>query len=327
MNFRHAIWTACTASALLVPLITKAADDATYPTKPITLIVPFPAGGVIDTTARMVAERLQAQMKNPVLVDNRPGAGGTIGTALAARAPADGYTFLVGDAATQVYSPAIFKNAKYDPIKSFASIGQISYGPLVMLAGQRSQSKSATELMEELRRGGDKIDYASNGNGSTPHLATEMFKKVTGIKSSHIPFNGGPAAMTALAGGDVTYSINHIPLALSIIATGRVKPVAITGAKRSPVFPDLPTLSEIGIKGYEAYSWIGLFAQAGVPEHIQQKMSAELKSALQDPELQKKMGKLGDVPFYQTPAELNRYIASETARWVPLIRSSGIALD
>ncbi|MET4575389.1 Bug family tripartite tricarboxylate transporter substrate binding protein [Ottowia thiooxydans] len=327
MNFRHAIWAACSASALLVPLITHAADDATYPTKPITLIVPFPAGGVIDATARMVAERLQAQMKSSVLVDNRPGAGGTIGTALAARAPADGYTFLVGDAATQVYSPAIFKNAKYDPIKSFASIGQISYGPLVMLAGQRSQSKSATELMEELRRGVDKIDYASNGNGSTPHLATEMFKKVTGIKSSHIPFNGGPAAMTALAGGDVTYSINHIPLALSIIATGRVKPVAVTGAKRSPVFPDLPTLTEIGIKGYEAYSWIGLFAQAGMPEHIQKRMSAELKAALQDPELQKKMEKLGDVPFYQTPAELNRYIASETARWVPLIRSSGISLD
>lgn len=327
MNFPTVIAAACAAGALLVPPLAAAADDASYPTKPITLIVPFPAGGVIDATARMVAEKLQTQLKTPVLVDNRPGAGGTIGTALAARAPADGYTFLVGDAATQVYSPAIFKSVKYDPVKSFASIGQISYGPLVVLVGNKSLSKSFPELLTELKGGADQINYASNGNGSTPHLATEMFKQVSGVKSAHIPFSGGPAAMTALAAGDVTFSINHIPLAMSIIATGRVKPVATTGAKRSPVFPDLPTLGEMGIKDFEAYSWIGLFAQAGVPAPIQQKMSAELKTALQDPGLQKKMAGLGDVAFYRSPEDLNRYVASETARWVPVIRASGIALD
>lgn len=327
MNFKHAIVATCAVGALLVPLAAKAAGEAAYPNKPITLIVPFPAGGVIDATARMVAEKLQTQMKTPVLVDNRPGAGGTIGTALAARAAADGYTYLVGDAATQVYSPAIFKSVKYDPVKSFAAIGQISYGPLVVLMGQRNPAKSIMELMEELKAGGDKIDYGSNGNGSTPHLATEMFKQVTGIKSTHIPFNGGPAAMTALAAGDVAYSINHIPLAMSIIATGRVKPVATTGATRSPVFPDLPTLGEIGVKGYEAYSWIGLFAPAGLPSPIQQKMSAELKVVLEDPELQKKMAALGDVAFYRNPEELNRYVAAETARWLPLIRSTGIVLN
>lgn len=325
MKFMCAIAAACAIVCSALPV--QAAGDMAYPTKPITFIVPFPAGGVIDTTARMLAERLQAQMKTPVLVDNRPGAGGTIGSALAARAAPDGYTYLVGDAATQVYSPAIFKSVKYDPVKSFASIGQISYGPLVVLVGPRSQSKSLPELMNELKLGGDKVDYATNGNGSTPHLATEMFKQVTGFKSTHVPFNGGPAAMTALGGGDITYSINHIPLALSIIATGRVKPLATTGAQRSPVFPNLPTLSESGVSGYEAYSWIGLFAPAGVPSAIQQKMSTELRAALQDSDLQKKMASQGDVAFYRNPEDFNRYVAAETARWVPVIRSSGIAVD
>ncbi|MGE8317903.1 MAG: Bug family tripartite tricarboxylate transporter substrate binding protein [Comamonas sp.] len=327
MSFRHTIAALCAAGAVLAPLAAGAAGDAAYPARPITFIVPFPAGGVIDATARMLAEKLQVQLKTPVLVDNRPGAGGTIGTALAARAAPDGYTFLIGDAATQIYSPAIFKNVKYDPVKSFAPIGQISYGPLVVLVGQRNPAKSIAELMEEIKTGGEKIDYASNGNGSTPHLATEMFKQVTGFKSTHIPFNGGPAAMTALGAGDVAYSINHIPLAMSIIATSRVKPVATTGAKRSPVFPDLPTLGEISVKGYEAYSWIGLFAPADLPAALQQRMSAELRTALQDPELQKKMAAQGDEALYRNPDELRRYVAAESARWVPLIHSTGIALN
>jgi tripartite-type tricarboxylate transporter receptor subunit TctC len=327
LKFKLLIIAASVAANLAVPLVAHAAGNDAYPNKPITFIVPFPAGGVIDATARMLAEKLQGQLKTPVLIDNRPGAGGTIGTALAARAAPDGYTYLIGDAATQVYSPAIFRNVKYDPIKSFSPIGQISYGPLVVLVGPRSKAKSVTELMDELKAGGDKIDYATNGNGSTPHLATEMFKQVTGFKSMHVPFSGGPAAMTALGGGDVNYSINHIPLAMSIIATGRVKPLATTGAQRSPAFPDLPTLTEIGVKNYEAYSWIGLFAQVGVPAAIQKKMATELKAALQDPELQKKMAVQGDVAFYRSPADLGRYVADETARWVPIIQSSGIAVD
>lgn len=327
MNISSTLAAVGISGVLAVPLAAQAAADAAFPTKPITIIVPFPAGGVIDATARMMAEKLQAQLKSPVLVDNRPGAGGTIGTALAARAPADGYTYLLGDAATQVYSPAIFKSVKYDPVKSFTPIGQISYGPLVVLVGPGSPSKTAAEFLEEVKVGGDKVNYGSNGNGSTPHLATEMFKQVTGFRSAHIPFSGGPAAMTALAAGDIAYSINHIPLSLSIIATGRVKPLATTGAARSPVFPDLPTLGELGIKGYEAYSWTGLYAQAGVPPAIQQRMSVELKQALQDAELQKKMAALGDVAFYRSPEEFGRYAAAETARWIPLIRSAGIALD
>ena len=327
MNISSTLAAVGIAGVLAVPLAAQAAGDAAFPTKPITIIVPFPAGGVIDATARMVAEKLQARLKSPVLVDNRPGAGGTIGTALAARAPADGYTYLLGDAATQVYSPAIFKSVKYDPVKSFAPIGQISYGPLVVLVGPGNPSKTGGEFLESLKAGGDKGNYGSNGTGSTPHLATEMFKQVTGLRSAHIPFGGGPAAMTALAAGDVAYSINHIPLSLSIIATGRVKPLATTGAARSPVFPDLPTLGELGIKGYEAYSWTGLYAQAGVPVAIQQRMSGELKEVLQDADLQKKMAALGDVAFYRGPEEFSRYAAAETARWIPLIRSAGIALD
>lgn len=306
---------------------TALAADGSFPSKPITLVVPFPAGGVIDTTGRMIAEKMAAQMKATIVVENRPGAGGTLGSTAVARAPADGYTLLMGDAATQVYSPAIFKQVKYDPARSFASIGQVSYGPLVVIVGPKSKATTMNALLDELKTGGDKVDYGSNSIGSTPHLATEMFKKAVGINSTHIPFNGGPANMSALAGGEVSYSINHIPLAQSIIATGRVRPLATTGATRSPVFPDLPTLTELGVKGYEAYSWIGVFAPAGLPAEVQKTLSSALQASLDDPDLKKRMAALGDVAKYRAPAEFDDYIAGETKRWVPLIQTLGISLN
>lgn len=315
----------CIASALAAtPAL---AQESPYPSKPITLIAPFPAGGVVDVTARMIADKMQVHLKGTIIVDNRPGAGGTVGTAQVARAKPDGYTLLLGDPATHVYSPAIYRKVQYDPFKNFTPIGQISYGPLVVVAGSKTNAKSAQELLSILRTAGDTENYGSNGNGSTPHLATELFKQMTGIKTMHVPYGGGPANMTALVGGDVAFSINHIPLALGMIKSGKLRALATTGAKRSPAFPDLPTLSEVGVKGYEAYSWFALFAPAGIPADLQAKLSAALKAALKDPELQTKMSALGDEPFYRSPAELTQYMTAETARWVPLIKSAKIAVD
>ena len=302
------------------------AQDA-YPSKNITLIAPFPAGGVVDITARLIAEKMQTHLKGNIVVDNKPGAGGTVGTTLLARAKPDGYTLVVGDPATHIYSPTIYPNVAYDPVKSFTPIGQISYGPLVVAVGPKTKAATMQDLMTELRSEGDKANYGSNGNGSTPHLATEWFKQVTGLKTTHVPYGGGPANMTALASGDTTYSINHIPLALGMIKGGRLRALATTGTKRSPAFPDLPTVAESGIKGYEAYSWFALFAPANLPVALQSKLSAALQATLQDPELRAKLNALGDEPFYRSPSDLSKYLAAETDRWVPIIKSAKISVD
>lgn len=314
------------ATMALSPLI-SAAQDAAYPSKPITLIAPFPAGGVVDTTARMIAEKMQVLLKGTIIVDNRPGAGGTVGAGLAARAKPDGYTLVVGDPATHIYSPAIYSKVPYDPVKSFTPIGQISFGPLVVVVGPKTKANSIAELMADLRAAGDKESYGSNGNGSTPHLATELFKQVSGTHSMHVPYGGGPTNMTALAGGDVAFSINHIPLALGMVKGGKLRALATTGAKRSPTFPDLPTLTESAVKGYEAYSWFALFAPAGLPAAVQEKLSAALQVTLKDPELQRKMSALGDEPMYRNPEELSKYMAAETARWTPIIKSAKVRVD
>lgn len=313
--------------ALALASAATLAADASYPSKPITIIAPFPAGGVVDVTARMIADKMQVLLNGTMIVDNRPGAGGTVGTALVARSKADGYTLLLGDPATHIYSPAIYSNVAYDPFKSFTPIGQISYGPLVVVAGSKLQVNTAQEFVPFMEQAGDKENYASNGNGSTPHLAAELFKQTTNTQTTHVPYGGGPASMMGLATGDVGYSINHIPLALGMIKAGKLRALATTGSQRSPVFPDLPTLSEAGVKGYEAYAWFALYAPAGLPADVQEKLSAALETALQDPALKAKMNALGDEPFYRSPAELTQYMQSETARWVPLIKANGIAVD
>ena len=303
------------------------ATDTSYPSKPITIIAPFPAGGVVDVTARLIADKMQGILKATMIVDNRPGAGGTVGSAMVARSKADGYTLLLGDPATHIYSPTIYSKVPYDAFKSFTPIGQISFGPLVVVAGSRLKVKTAQELTPYLLNAGDKENYGSNGNGSTPHLAAELYKQTSGVKTTHVPYGGGPANMTALVSGDVGYSINHIPLALGMIKSGKLRALATTGAKRSPVFPELPTLMESGVKGYEAYAWFALYAPAGLPADVQAKLTSTLKAALQDPELKAKMNALGDEPFYRNPTELTEYMKTETARWVPLIKASGIAVD
>jgi tripartite-type tricarboxylate transporter receptor subunit TctC len=298
-----------------------------YPARPIGIVVPFPAGGVVDMVARTVGQRMAGALGVPVVVENKAGAGGTIGASFVARAKPDGYTLLLGGAATQVFSPALYKKLPYDAKKDFAPIGQISSGPLVLVAGSKVAATDVPQLMKYLREQGARGFYGSNGNGTFPHLAAELFKQANQLPSAHIPYSGGPGALTALIAGDVAYSINHIPVVQGMVKSGKLRALATTGKKRSVAFPGLPTLSESGMKGFEANAWWGLFAPAGTPPAIVQALNEALAAALNDPTVRTTLEAQGDEVSYSTPKDFAAFVNAESTAWTKVVRTADIQLD
>jgi tripartite-type tricarboxylate transporter receptor subunit TctC len=219
-----------------------AAAQDRFPARPVTLVVPFPPGGVVDLVARAVGPKMAVALGVPVVIDNKAGAGGTIGAAFVAKARPDGYTLLLGGSATQVFGPALYKKLPYDAKKDFAPIGQISSGPLVLVTGAKVPAMDVPQLTKYLKAQGVRAFYGSNGNGTFPHLAAELFKQANQLPSAHIPYSGGAATITALVAGDITYSINHIPVVQGMVRSERLRALATTGRKRSVAFPNLPTL-------------------------------------------------------------------------------------
>ena len=303
------------------------AQEPGYPTKPITLVVPFPAGGVVDIIGRLVAESMAASLKSTVVVDNKPGAGGTVGAAAVARAKPDGYTVLLGGSATHVFGPSLYTNLTYDPIKGFAPIGQISSGPLVVVVGSKTHAQTVSELVTALKGSGDTANYGSNGNGTFPHLAGELFKQANQLRTVHVPYGGGPAVVTALISGDLVMSINHIPVVQGMVKSGKLKAIATTGTVRSSAFPDLPTLSEAGMKGFEANAWFGLFAPAGTPAPIVERLSAALAAALKDESVRTRLLAQGDEPSFKDPRAFGGYVDSELVRWTKVIKAAKVTID
>ncbi len=313
--------------ALAFALSPAAALSAEYPTKPITMIVPFPAGGVVDVIGRLVADRIGKSLGQPVVVENRVGAGGTIGAAQVANAQPDGYTLLMGGAATNVFGPAMYRKLPYDPVRSFEPITHISAEPLVLVVNPALPVKSYKELEDYLRAKGEAVNYASNGPGTFPHLAVELLKQARGLKATHVPYAGGPKALLALLSNEVTFSINHIPNILSQVRAGKLKALAMTGSARSPLFPDVPTFAELGVPGVEASAWWGLFAPAGTPKPIIDKLNAVTVAALKTPELRAKLLDIGDETVGSSPAELAAYLRSELDKWPPIIKAAGVKVD
>jgi len=315
-------------SALLVPLFAGVGAWAqeTYPARPVTIICPFPAGGVVDIIARIVADKMGAGMKATFVVENKTGAGGTIGATAAARAAPDGYTLFMGGSATNVFAPSLYRNLAYDPVKSFAPIGQISASPLVVVIGSKTPASTVPELVALLKREGDKANYASNGPGTFPHLAAELFKQANGLATTHIPYNGGPAAVTALIQGDVTMSINHIAVIQGMVKSGKLKAIATTGRERADAFPSLPTLTELGMN-IEANTWFGLFAPAGTPRPIIERLGSELATALKDEAVRARLAQSGEETRFNPPATFAPYIEGEVAKWGKVIRESKISID
>lgn len=298
-----------------------------YPSRPVTIVVPFPAGGVVDVVARMVGQKMSAGLGAPVVVENKPGAGGTIGATHVARARPDGHTILLGGLATQVFGPALYKNLQYDAQKDFVPVGQISSGPLVLVTGSGVPATDVPQLTRYLKDQGVRAFYGSNGNGTFPQLAAELFKQANQLSSAHIPYSGGPATLTALIAGDIAYSINHIPVVQGMVKAGRVRALATTGKRRSVAFPSLPTLDEAGMKGFEANAWWGLFAPAGTPADVVEKLNGALAAALNDQSVRAGLEAQGDEASYSTAKDFGTYVNAESAKWTKVVRRADLSVD
>lgn len=261
---------------------TEAADN--YPEREIRLIMPMPPAGPTDQLGRLVAEHLGRQLGKPVVVDNRPGAGGAVGAAAAAQSPADGYTLLFGNSAALAGSPALYKQLNYDPIKSFKAISRISTGHMVIVVGSKVPAKSLSELLQLAKADPGKLNYGSAGNGSPLHIGGEMLKVNSGVDITHIPYKGGGPALTALLAGDVQVGIDLLPPLLPHLEAGTIRALAVAGPERLAMIPDVPTAAEAGIPGVELNLFTTLVAPAGIPEPVAEKLNAAMRAVLETPE-------------------------------------------
>jgi tripartite-type tricarboxylate transporter receptor subunit TctC len=303
-----------------------AANAQSYPARAITMIVPFPAGGSADTLARLLGARLSEKFGQSVVVDNKPGVGGNIGTDLVAKAAPDGYTLLLTPSSIAI-APHLYKKLTYDPIKDFAPVTLIGNIPMAVVVTPKFPAKSIRELIAMAKEKPGTIDYASAGNGTTNHLAVEQFKQITGIDLVHVPYRGNPLAVLDVIGGRVPVFFDFVLTALPHIRDGKVRALATTGLKRSEVLPDVPTVDESGVPGFEAGTWFGIYAPAKTPKEIIDKLNAETLVALADPAIQAKLKGLGVDIIAKGPAELGELTKADLAKWGPIVKKAGVKLD
>jgi tripartite-type tricarboxylate transporter receptor subunit TctC len=308
---------------LLAILPIGAAEAQQYPSRAIKLVIPYPAGGVVDITGRLLAEHLQKELNGTIVVENKPGAGGTIGATFVARAEPDGYTLLLSGAATHAFAPALFKSLPYDPVADFAPITQVTDGPLALCVSSTSEIKDFASLVALLKAKGAATNYASNGYGTYPHLAMELLKQTAGFQSVHVSFRGGNEAVTALLAGQVDITFNHIPNVLSHIEQGTFRVLATSGSTRAQVLPKVPTVKEAGYD-IVASAWFGLFAPAKTPPPIIDQVYQGVAKALQDTELRKRLIAQGDEPLAKGPDKFRELQLSEMKTWIPVIRAAKI---
>jgi tripartite-type tricarboxylate transporter receptor subunit TctC len=310
------------AGVSLISVQAQAAQP-TYPSKPIRIIVGFPPSGSADIFARLVGQKLSEAWNQPVVVDNRPGAGSTIGSQIAADAAPDGYTLMVVSASFAT-SAGLYKKLKYDPIKSFEPVTLISSTPNLLLAHPSVRAKSARELISMAKASPGKFTMGSAGTGSITHLSGVLFTSMAGIKVLSVPYKGGGPALNALIGGQIQLEFLSVPASQGQVKAGRVKALGVTSAKRSPVLPDVPTIAESGVPGYEARNWYGMLAPAGTPRAIVVKLNKEVVSILQDPKISRLIANRGAEAEGSTPEEFGRYVRSEIAKWSKVIKQAGL---
>jgi tripartite-type tricarboxylate transporter receptor subunit TctC len=297
-----------------------------YPSRPVKLIVPFAPGGFTDVVARILGVKLSLAMGQQFVVENKSGAGSTIGTDFVAHSPPDGYTLLMVSS-THVISPWIYKNLGYDPIKSFAPVGKLVDSPYVLLVHPKVPAKNVQEFIALAKAQPDQIHYASSGNGSAQHLMGGLFAAMTGAPLKHVPYRGSSGAATDLVAGVVESSFAGVPNALAQVPQGRLKALAVTTAKRAPQLPDVPTMQEAGVAGYDASVWLALLAPAGTPPEIVHKLNAEVAKLMASPDTRKALFDAGVEPATSTPEEMSAYLAQELARWGKVVKDAGVKLE
>jgi tripartite-type tricarboxylate transporter receptor subunit TctC len=294
-----------------------------FPTRPITLIVPYAAGGGNDVMARIVADKMAAALGQPIVVENRGGAGGSIATRAVAHAPADGYTLGLGGTGTLAIDPTLYPNVGYDPRKDFAPIGLIATSALVVLVHPSVPAKTIPELIALAKREDGKLTYASAGIGSGIHLGAELFAYMAGVKLTHIPYKGSAPALTDLLGGHVSIYFSSLPPAIGLVQDGKVRALAVTGPERSKIFPDLPTVAEAALPGYAAVLHYGIVAPAGTPKPVVAKLAAALRVAIASPDVASKIAADGAEVMGMSPEEYAADIDREEAKWSEVVRRSG----
>jgi tripartite-type tricarboxylate transporter receptor subunit TctC len=310
------------ALALAAAVLGASALAQQYPARPIRFIAPFTAGGPVDITARIVAQKLTESWGQPVVVENRTGASGTIGTDVVAKAPPDGYTALMS-ASAHVIVPSILPKVPYDPIRDFAPVTVVMSSPLVLVVTPTLPVKSVKEFIALAKARPGELSFASSGPGSSTHLTSELLKSVTGTKMVHVPYKGQSQALTDVISGQVPFMFNTLPPVVELVKAGRLRTLAITSEKRSPRFPDLPTFAESGYKGMITGSWYALWLPARTPEAIVTRLEKEVVRITNLPDVRNRILELGGEPVASTPAQFDAFQKAEMARWAKVIRDSG----
>ena len=310
--------------AATVAALSSTAFAQAWPAKPIRLMVPFPPGGSTDIIARLVAQKLSERLGQSLVIENRGGAGGTIGTAQVAKAAPDGYTLTIATTTTHVVAPSVYKKIDYDPVKDFAPVGAMAVTPYLLMVHPSVPAKSLKEFLELAKKNPGKLNYASAGVGSTTHLAMEMLKTSSKTFMLHVPYNGNGPAGTALISGQVEALFGSLPAILSYAKSGRGRPLAVGTPKRSPSLPDVPSVAELGFPGFDASLWIALVAPAGTPAPIVERLNKELNTLVSGAEMKDAFDKAGAEPLTGTPAELAAMIRDGIPKYAAIVKASGV---
>lgn len=315
----------CLAASLICA--GAAAHAENYPNKPINIVVPFTPGGVTDVMTRQLAAKLQNDLGQPVVVVNKPGAGTMIASAYVAKAPADGYTLLMAASSLGIAPSLYKKTANYDPVKDFQPVSLIASVPHILVTGKQVQAENVKDLIATLKKNDNPATFASSGNGTSNHLEGELFAALTGLNMTHVPFKGSVPALTSLASGEVDLLFVDIAAAKPFLDSDKVHPLAVTTKTRSAVLPDLPTVEESGLPGYDAMPWLGIVAPAGTPTAVIDTLQSALQKMKTAPDVQEQFKKMGLDTVFSKPADFGAFIVSDSAKWAELIRKSGASAE
>lgn len=303
------------------------AQSSDFPSRPFHMVVPFPPGGSTDTLARTIAQHLAEQMGQPVIVDNKPGAGGNIGMEYASKQAPDGYTIVMTSTSTMAINPTLYANMPFDPAKDFTPVGLLAYVSNVLVVNPQLPANNVAELIKLVKANPDKYNFASPGNGNSSHLAGEMFKLSTGVSMTHVPYKGDIPAITDLIGGQVQLMFMTAGVAAPFVKDGKLRLLAVAGPKRLPTMPDVPTLAESGVANFDASAWFGISAPAGVPARIINRLNAELNRAVQSADVRQRLEMLHATPGGGTPQEYATFVASERVKWGRAVKQSGARVE
>jgi tripartite-type tricarboxylate transporter receptor subunit TctC len=311
--------------ALFVVLVTGTALAQGYPNRPVRVVVTFAAGGSADLVARAVHEPFSKALGQPVVVDNRPGAGGTLGAGIVAQAEPDGYTLLFAATGPNAIAPGLQKSLPYDPVKSFAGVSRISIQPAIIVVNAEVAAKNVSELIALAKSAPGTLNFASPGQGTSSHLGGELFKMLTGVQMEHVPYKDGRLAVTDLVSGRINLMFDNIGTFLPYVRAGKLRALAIAADRRSPLLPDVPTAAEAGVSGYEYSIWFGLSAPANTPAPVVSLLNAKLAEALKSPSVTERLAALNAELSTTTAAEFDRFVAAEIQKWGKVIRTAGLA--